>query len=279
MLIQGMYGLGDNIYQRSVIREIKERVYLRTCWPQLYTDLPNIRSVKPVTRLRTQNKNLQRQNENVWHVAPSLLPVKVAYASTHLNHGSILRAMSKFLGAKPKIFDLPKFTGPKIDKPYVVIRPVTVRSEWYNRARGPYDLYICQAAKLLRAHGFYVVSVADIHKQEWCDNLPECDFTFNHGELLFEELMGLIQNARMAVGGVGWLVPACVAAGIPLITILGGQGGHNSPNRIIDVPMSIDKVRFIYPDNYCMCQDNRHNCNKTITNFPNKFLDSVEELL
>ena len=279
MLVQGMYGLGDNIYQRSVIREVKERVYLRTCWPQLYADLPNIRTVKPVTRLRTQNKNLQRQNENVWHVAPSLPPVKIAYTSWNLNRGSILHAMTEFLGVKPKIFDLPKFTGPKIDKPYIVIRPVTVRSEWYNRARGPDDAYICQAVKLLRAHGFYVVSVADIHKQEWCDKLPECDVSFNHGELTFELLMGLIQNARMAMGGVGWLVPACIAAGIPLITILGGQGGHNSPEKIIDSSMDDSKARFIYPDNYCMCQDNRHACIKTITNFKNKFLDTVEELL
>lgn len=278
MIIQGMYGLGDNIYQRSVFREIKERVYLRTSWPQLYSDLPNIKPVLPTTNLRTQVKNLQRQNTSVWHSPPCLPPVKVAYSSENLRSGSILHAMEGKLGVTSKIFDMPKFVEPKIDKPYVVIRPVTLRSEWYNRARGPEDAYVCEAAELLRAQGYYVVSVADIAEKEWCDKLPKCDLAFNHGELIFEELMGLIQNANLVVGGVGWIVPACAASEVPLITILGGQGGHNSPEKIISKPMNDSKIKFIRPDKYCMCADNRHVCDKTISGFEEKFIKAMRSL-
>ncbi|RLC31990.1 hypothetical protein DRH13_02285 [Candidatus Woesebacteria bacterium] len=279
MVIQGMYGLGDNIYQRSVFREIKERVYLRTCWPQLYSDLPNILPAMPTTRLRTQVKNLQKQDASVWHSPPCLPSVKMAYSSGNLKSGSILHAMTKKIGVTPKIFDMPKFDGPKIYPPYVVIRPVTMRSEWYNRARGPEDVYICEAATLLRDYGYYVISVADIAEKEWCDKLPKCDLAYNHGELIFEKLMGLIQNASLVVGGVGWVVPACAASGTPLITILGGQGGHNSPEKIISKPMNDSKIKFIRPDNYCMCADNRHVCNKTISGFEEKFLDAMRTLI
>ena len=91
--------------------------------------------------------------------------------------------------------------------------------------------------------------------------------------------MGWVQNASLVVGGVGWIVPACAAAGVNLITILGGQGGHNHPKKLIDKPMNESKIKFIEPDNYCMCVDVRHSCDKTISNFDNKFIDSVESLL
>ena len=278
MVVDGMYGLGDNIYQRAILREVKERVFLKTTWPQLYTDIPNIRCVVAKTRLRTQRKNVARLGANTWCTAPSSPSVKLSYGSRDLREGTILKSLSKPLSVKPKIFDLPKFKGLDIDKKYAVIRPVTIRSEWYNKARGPEDKYILKASQLLRELGFFVISVADIVEKEWCALLPEADVKYNKGELCFEQLMGLIQNAALVVGGVGWIVPACIASKVNLITILGGQGGHNAPSKIIDHPMKIDKAKFIFPDNYCMCTDNRHVCNKTITHFEAEFINAVKEL-
>lgn len=279
-VIQGMYGLGDSIYQRSVLREIKETVYLRTAWPQLYKDLPNIKPVRPSTNLRTQNKNISRIPANTWHFEPNKPSVKMSYSSKALQHGSILKGLSECVGVEPKTFDVPKFKGPDMGhvKPYAVVRPVTLRSEWLNRARGPEPEYVCRAADILREEEFTIMSVADLTQKEWCEKLPRADINFNHGELCFEELMGLIQGASVVVGGVGWIVPACVAAGVPLITILGGQGGHNAPEKIIDNPMNDSKVRFIKPENYCMCRGNRHACDKTIKDFDSKFNKALEDL-
>lgn len=278
MIVEGMYGLGDNIYQRSILREVRGQVYLYTTWPQLYSDLERVKCVRPKTKLRTQLKNLNRQPDSVWHIAPSYPSVKMSYNSINLSNGTILGSMEKKIGVEPKIFDLPKFSELDIPRPYAVVRPVTVRSEWYNIARGPALEYICTASGILMNNGYHVVSVADIAEKEWCEQLPKCNTAFNNGELNFEKLMGLIQHAAVVVGGVGWIVPACIAAGVPLVTILGGQGGHNAPEKITGAPMNLEKTSFIRPDDYCMCTDTRHCCNKTITNFKEKFNEALKEV-
>lgn len=279
MVVRGMYGLGDNIYQRAFVREIKEPVYLRTSWPQLYSDLPWVKPVKPTTRLRTQNKNVARQDASIWHRQPSLLIRHIRYGNAAFKKGSLLDAMRKCLGVRPAVFDLPHFEGPGIAKPYAVVRPVTVRSEWYNIARNPLPEYICEAAEVLHEAGLTVVSVADLQDgAEWAEMLPDCDIDYTHGELLFEQLMGLIRGAAIVVGGVGWIVPAAVAAGVPLAVVLGGHGAHNAPEKITGPPMDLSKTRWLYPDNFCRCSDMMHRCDKLITGFTDKFRGAVAEL-
>lgn len=280
MIIDGMYGLGDTIYERCVVREIKERVYLRTSWPELFVDLDNIKCIRPRTNLRTQKKNIARQVANVWHDAPSLPAKKLTYTAPALRQNTILSAMKKCVGVNQlNIFNMPNFPAPNIPKPYVVARPNTYRSEWINYARPCDEQYIIEAANILQEQNSYVVSVADIDgKKEWCKSLPQVNLEYNKGELDFVKLMGLIQHASLVVGSVGWIVPACIAFGVPLITLLGGQGGHNSPTKLISAPMNTDKVRFLEPDNYCMCTDVRHACDKTITNFNDKFIDAIRSL-
>ena len=66
--IRGMAGLGDNIFQRAFIKSLvkSQEVLLETPWPELYQDLPNIKFIKPNTRLRTQAKNLRNTDNSVW---------------------------------------------------------------------------------------------------------------------------------------------------------------------------------------------------------------------
>ena len=56
LVVHGMHGMGDNLYQRAVIRQVGP-VFLHTPWPQLYADIPNVTCLKTGTRLRTQAKN------------------------------------------------------------------------------------------------------------------------------------------------------------------------------------------------------------------------------
>ena len=273
MLFDGMHGLGDNIYQRAFVREIKSRVYLCTSWPQLYKDLSNVYTVKPITRLRTQRKNIISRKETEWKAAPHVSKRKIRYGHNDLKYGgSILSAMSRCFNIKAKIFDLPKFEGPLIGEKYAVVRPVTVRAEWRNEARNPRVEYINEAALRMHELGYTIVSIADLQKNhEWCEELPYCDIAYNHGELDVEQMLSVVQKASIVIGGVGWIIPACAASGVNLITVLGGQGAHNAPEKITGVPMNIDKIRFIFPDNYCKCKDKLHKCNKEITNFKKKF--------
>ena len=64
MYIEGMMGLGDNVYQRAFISAIKFPVYIETPWPELYEGTL-ARPVLPLTHLRTQMKNIKRQTR--WH--------------------------------------------------------------------------------------------------------------------------------------------------------------------------------------------------------------------
>lgn len=279
MLVSGMQGLGDNVYQRAVLREVKERVYLRTSWPQMYQDIPNIKPIIPKTRLRTQLKNINRVDPRVWVASPCLPLVKISYTVNTMKTESILDTMQRMIGVKAKVFDLPKFKGPDIPRPYAIVRPTTLRAEWRNHARGAKPEYIVKAAEQLKKAGYYTVSVADLEPGfEWADDLPNCDLCYNGGELDFESLFGLVQGASVVVGGVGWIVPAAIAAGVPFIGILGGLGAFNAPEKICSGPMNLDKVRWLTPDKFCLCDDMRHGCNKTITDFRFKFNDALEEL-
>ena len=50
MYIEGMMGLGDNVYQRAFISAIKFPVYIETPWPELYEGTL-ARPVLPLTHL------------------------------------------------------------------------------------------------------------------------------------------------------------------------------------------------------------------------------------
>lgn len=279
MVINGMHGLGDNIYQRAFVREIKSIVHLVTSWPQLYSDLNNVLPVKPTTRLRTQRKNISKQPDSTWNKVSNTASRKIMYGGALIKGGSIMAAMAKCFNVTAKTFDLPKFDNNYKKEKYAVIRPVTVRSEWENIARNPEPIYIQSAVEELKKKGYHTISVADLQDdEEWAIDLPECDETKNNGEFNFEELMGLVQGASLIVGGVGWIVPAAIAAGVPLITVMGGNGGHNAPEKLTGYPMNTENTRWLKPDNYCMCTNKLHKCNKTISDFTNKFRHSMELL-
>ncbi len=274
MVIDGMHGLGDNIYQRAFVREIDEPVFLSTSWPQLYADLPNVYPVKKRTRLRLQKKNADSMPAGTWNKASCVPGKKIKYR----NSDSILQGMENSFGVKVKVFDLPEFERFPIHEPYAVVRPVTVRAEWRNEARNPEAEYICEAAEILHKCGYHVVTVAAIEKGlEWSDAMPCGDTRFDYGQLSFDLLMSLIQDAAVVVGGVGWIVPAALAAGVPLVCVLGGQGGMNAPERIAGEPMDLSLARWIYPDNYCRCEKKTHDCDKTITDFKNKFRSALND--
>lgn len=280
--VAGMLGMGDCIYQRAFIRELEGDVYLSTPWPQLYRDLPNVFPVEISTRLRTHTKNIISQPLETWREAPpSHKRIRVHYhtGDLALNKVSILQAMEGCFRVKAKVFDLPKFDRLPIKTPYVVIRPATIRKEWKNAARNPLDQYICEAAEILREFGFRTISVADLQAgEEWCAQLPQCDENFNKGELSFEKLLGLVQGAALVVGGIGWIVPAAIAAHVPLIGILGGNGVHNAPEKITGLPMDLRRARFIRPDNFCMCEDRAHECDKRISNFKLQFKQALGQI-
>ena len=112
---------------------------------------------------------------------------------------------------------------------------MTVRTEWRNEARNPRPEYIAAiAAELMDTHT--VVAVADLAPgQEWIvGELPPAHHYFLFGELAVRELLALVRDADLVVGGVGWIVPAGLALKVKTFIVLGGHGGHNAPAKITD---------------------------------------------
>jgi hypothetical protein len=275
VLVRGMWGLGDNVYSRPFVAAAAKQyqLWLETPWPELYADL-DIRFVQGARRLRTQCKNIARQPDGRWSMPPRRVhEVKVQYWA--LDQQSIIVALERCwlialeIGFNAKLLNLPEMgrSPVKSRRPIAVVRPVTVRSEWKNEARNPRPEYIAEiAAELMETHT--VVAVADLEDgQEWLvGELPSAHRYFVHGELNVRQLLALVRDADVVVGGVGWIVPAGLALNVNTFVVLGGHGGHNAPNKITDSRLDLSRIGFAYPERFCKCTNMLHGCDKTISN-------------
>lgn len=271
--INGMYGLGDSIFQRPFLKYYPG-AYVRTPWPELYKDL-DVKPVRSATRLRTQEKN-EQSSLMTYYDAPDCDPMTISYTPHSLiKHGSIINTFRTMFNVRGALtFDLPDF-GPspvRSRKPVAVIRPVTLRKEWDSTSRGCDPQYICDAALYLRNAGYHVVSIADLEDdREWLvGDVPYADEYYHRGELNVTQLMALIKHAAVVVTPVGWTVPASIAYGTPCFIVAGGRGGHNAPHIITDPQMNLSRVGWAIPDRYCMCSEPKHECDKVITDFTGK---------
>ena len=263
MIIHGMLGLGDGLYQRAFIKQMPKPLYLSTPWPILYEDIPGVHFIRPQTNLRTQAKNIARHD--TWTMPPARQPTR------QIRYGAegIIPGMIASFGVMPGAFDLPPLPPSPVEGKYVVVRPATVRSEWRADTRNPDPWNIALAAMEARNRGYRLISVADLEEgKEWAEHpLPPADAQYHKGELPVEQLLALVKGAAAVIGGIGWLVPAALAAKVPAWIICGGQGGFNSPKQICPDGSTIT---FAVPDNFCRCKLKIHNCDKRITDYDAK---------
>lgn len=278
LFIRGMKGLGDNLFQRPFVRAAaaSQPVFIETPWPQIYADLFNVFPVHCATSLRTQAKNVNAW-AGEWHAPPPRArEVSISYVGSDLRRRSITETMERQIGATEEriFFDLPaNLPAPPNMPPYAVVRPVTVRREWLNEARNPYPEHVAETAALMRARGLKVILVADIdgRAEKLVGDLPPHDSAFIEGELSVRQLLALVAGAAAVAGGVGWLVPAAIAAKTPAFIIQGGQMAHNAPHVITDQRMDLTRVGWARPDRPCACEDMTHNCRKRISNLAEQF--------
>jgi hypothetical protein len=174
------YGLGDGVYHRPFVKQMVaqyDQVYLETPWPEMFSDLP-LKFVRPRTMLRTQRKNMERFDGYV-EVPRGVPHTQKIYTGQDLPTKGILNSLAQVYGLPVQTLDLPDFPKPPIEKPYLVVRPVTLRKEWEAVARGPLAQYVNQFVEYARQ--FYtIVSVADLEEgAEWADGpLPYADIEF-----------------------------------------------------------------------------------------------------
>lgn len=273
MIIHGMLGLGDNLYERAFIKALPKPVYLSTPWPSLFSDIPGLHFIRPQTTLRTQQKNIARHTN--WILPPGRQPTR------QIRYGGegIIPGMTACFGVAPAEFDLPPLPPSPVEGRYVVVRPVTVRSEWRADTRNPGQGYVTKAALEAIRRGYKVVSVADLQDgAEWLtEDAPPANVVYHKGELPVEQLLALVKGASAVIGGIGWLVPAALCAKVPAWIVCGGQGGYNAPELI--TPKGQTNITFAVPDNFCRCRLKQHTCNKEIKNYDAKLANWADRYL
>jgi hypothetical protein len=271
VLIRGMWGLGDNVYSRPFVATAAKyyNIWLETPWPELYADL-DIRFVRGARLLRTQQKNMMRSAD--WSLPPKgTREVKISYRNLAASSivVSLERCWRELLGIRfaAALFSLPDMGQSLIrsDRPIAVVRPVTVRREWWNEARNPKPEYVAAIAQELMAT-HTMIAVADIEPgAEWLlGEMPPAHRYFLRGELKVRELLALVRDADIVIGGVGWIVPAGLALHVNTFVVLGGHGGHNAPEKITDPRLDLSRLGFAMPERFCKCTNMLHTCDKTI---------------
>ncbi|MHB9328013.1 hypothetical protein ACP3S7_10755 [Phytobacter ursingii] len=288
IFIDGMQGIGDNIFQRPFIKALCQQgnqVWVKTSIPEFYADLPNIHFVKSETRLRTQQKNEER-SQVAFEDAPTgvFIRKRIFYGNADLQRpGGIFAQGRALFGVEPAELDIPSWNLPDIGIPQgakvALIRPTTERMEWHNAARGPLNYHVNEASLLLAARGYFCISIADLHPGvEWIpDEEPFAHLRLHRGELSIMQMMALVERSDIVVSGSGVISQASFAYRKPLVFLGGGCGGSNHHSKITDPAiMDLSRCLFVYPDNYCMCQFMKHDCNKRISNLRGKITEWLD---
>lgn len=230
--VKGMHGLGDNLHQRAIMRELSKQyvVYLETSWPQVYFDMPNVRCVRRLTTLRTQTKNAEVA---AFYEGPRPLNYAHYYTIRYSLGGSVLESMNQSVGTHGTDFSFnPPWQCPiAVEKPILIYRPLTQRREFESGAiRNPErDLYFDMFHSIPRER-FFVVSVADLEpKHEWMVSHPvDVDLELHRGELSFEQLAALFFKAKLVYTAPGFGIIMAKAVGTPVISVFGGYEGPES---------------------------------------------------
>lgn len=281
--VAGMQGLGDNIHQRGIVRQLLQAgrtIWLETPWPCLYHDLvgPRLHLVAKDTKLPVYAKNAKREADrysstpwpaNVW-------PLKIWYSGADVRAaGSVLGAMCRTTGTRLEAADfrlpIPAAWARKAaalidqwkpDRPIMLYRPLVERSWWGGCVqRNPdHDAY----AALVRSirERFFVVSVADLEPGvEWMvGERIDADVELHHGELEIETLAALTAASRLVFTSPGFAVILAQAVGTPSCVVFGGYensisfsaGARWAPYLGIDT---------LTP---CGCFSHAHACDKRI---------------
>lgn len=283
ILIRGHHGLGDNLHQRAIVRQLLHAgndVWIETPWPSVYHDLP-VHTVAKSSALRTQAKNLERESSkfSTEPVPRDTKTIQLRYSGEGVRRaGSVLAAMS-CPGFDPAVADfrLPvpddwydeasdtcARAGWRYDKPIMLYRPLVERTEYRSSAlRNPDPASYTTLFKSIRSK-YFVVSVADLEPgKEWIvGERIEADARFHRGELPFETLAGLASLSDLVFCAPGFATVLAQAVETPCVTVFGGYergdsfsvGARHSPYLAIEPFHPCD----------CFSGDCRSRCTKAI---------------
>jgi hypothetical protein len=277
-----MYGLGDNLHERAIVRGLMRqgyRVFLRTPWPQLFHDMvgPRLHMRPSAARLRTQAKN-ETAATGYSDIPPhqNARRLKVWYTPDGVRKsGSILGAMMAGVGLQnePHDFRLPvpaEWTSKaqawvdrwRPSKPIMLYRPLVERTEWGGCAHRNPDADAYEALVDSVRSRYFVVSVADLAPGiEWISGggIP-ADVRLHAGELDVEALVGLVKLSSLVFCSPGFALVMAQAVGTPVVCVHGGRedSAVYSAGAAYTPTLGIDTIKP------CRCFDHHHACERRI---------------
>lgn len=283
--VAGMWGVGDCIHGRAVIRQIRERfdVTLDTYYVAMHHDfiadgMKVFLRRQPPPRIAETTPAPDQAKPNTSRV------IKVSYnAGSTIREGSQLAA--QFATAGEKMPQYPDFSLPvrlgwrddarallatlnKAGKPVMAYRPIALNNVWRceNRSPDP-DAYAALMAEI--RNEYFVVSIADLTRKEWIVNptggqMMKADAEFHKGELPFEVLAGVFAEADLAFTNPGFSPIMAQAVGTPTVIVYGGNETYATTNAI---GAHLAPTLAIEPVHPCGCHQGpgaNHKCDKTI---------------
>lgn len=241
LLVRGMHGLGDNLHQRAVLRQLMQRhdVWLESSWVAPYHDLidQGLRVVHKPTTLRTQAKNARREAGrfarralplgtkalSVWYTPQEVRQARSVLGAMCGNTGTDIASADFRLPVPPAWQDRARQLIGEPTRPIMIYRPLVERREWNGcAARNPdHDAYL--ELFLGIRDRFHVISVADLEPdREWvAGHRIVADQTFHRGELDFEALAGAVSLASLVFCSPGFAVILGQAVQTPVACIFG----------------------------------------------------------
>jgi hypothetical protein len=243
LLLKGMHGLGDNLHQRAIIRQLLPQydLWLESSWVAPYVDLvgQGLKVVRKETPLRTQTKNAEREAKQFHPARPSALYMqnrRIYYGPDDVRrHGGVLAAICANVRVNYAEADfrlpVPSAWLKRADeliaswqptKPILIYRPLVDRAEWSNPARNPDVADYGRIFDSIREK-FFVISIADlVDRVEWMVS-PDvsADVTLHRGELEFEVMAALFKRAALVFCSPGFAVILAQAVETPVISVFG----------------------------------------------------------
>lgn len=249
LYLQGMHGMGDNIHQRAIIRQLLDTrdVWLETSWPCVYHDfMPSGRLHLRRRRviLRTQTKNAEREQAKFGGppVPPGTKTIRLSYTGTQVLRtpgNTILETMFRNMNLPDLDYGSADFRLPIPDawyaeadkllerlqptKPVLIYRPLVVRGEWRGAERRNANPFAYTEIFSAIRDRFFVISLADlVPGREWMIGpILKADAAFHNGELPFETMAALFSRAKMVYTSSGFATLLAQAVSTPNVSVIG----------------------------------------------------------
>lgn len=285
----GMYGIGDCLHQRAVVRELMRDfdVWLQTCHVWMHQDLveQGLKLILRPTTLWMHVQNIERERRaypgvyrDIHEMPTPARTIKNWYLKREIDRfGSILETMYGVAGLK---CDKPDFSLPvrpewntaRVDeivatarssgKPLMIYRPIVLRKEWDSKQRNPDpDAYEKIYASV--REDFFTVSVASLRKDvEWIVGREQpADLKIHDGRLSMPEMYALFSRADIVFCNAGMAPVVAQAVRVPSVVVYGGRESYRTTQR---AGAHLAPTLGIDPVNPCDCHGHTHDCDKRI---------------